>query len=85
MLLHALDEYAIVTLAIIVLILIAVWRKKASLQELRKQHNIIAVIFVVALIFKLYAITAEMGDPADFGDEIQVLITLILALLNRFL
>jgi len=40
---------------------------------------------VVALIFKLYAITAEIGDPADFGGEIPVLITLILALLNRFL
>ncbi len=82
---HAVDEIGIVTVSIIVLILIAVWRKKVALPELKKQHNIIAALFVVALVFKLYAFTVEMNDPQDFGDEIPILIGLILTVLNRFL
>ena len=81
---HAVDEIGIVTISIIVLILIAVWRKKTTLTELKKQHNIITVLFVVALLFKLYAFTVELTDPQDFGDEIPVLVGIILTLLNRF-
>jgi drug/metabolite transporter (DMT)-like permease len=82
---HALDDFAIVALSIIVLILIAVWRKKVTLSELKKQHNIITILFVVMLIFKLYAVTVEMNDPQDFGDEIPSLIGIVLTLLNRVL
>jgi uncharacterized membrane protein YozB (DUF420 family) len=82
---HVLDEIAIVSLSIIVLILIAAWRKKVTLQDLKKQHNIIAMLFAIMLIFKLYAITVEIGDPEDFGDEIPILIGLILTLLNTVL
>lgn len=82
---HAIDEIGIVTISIIVLIMIAVWRKKITLSDLRKQHNIITVLFVIALLFKLYAFTVEINDPSDFGDEIPVLIGLILTLLNRFM
>jgi phosphoglycerol transferase MdoB-like AlkP superfamily enzyme len=81
---HAIDEIGIVTISVIVLILILVWRKKITLTELKKQHNIIAALFVIALLFKLYAFTVEINDPQDFGDEIPVLIGLILTLLNRF-
>lgn len=72
-------------LSVIALILIVVWRKKHSLAELKKQHNILTILFVVAVIFKLYAFPVEMNDPEDFGNEIPVLILLILTLLNRFL
>jgi phosphoglycerol transferase MdoB-like AlkP superfamily enzyme len=81
---HAIDEMGIVTISIIVLILIAIWRKKTTLAELKRQHNIITILFVVALLFKLYAFTVEINDPQDFGDEIPVLIGIILTLLNRF-
>lgn len=84
MFLHALDEYAIVTLSIIALALLIAWRNKQSLAALKKQNNIVLVLFVIALIFKLYAFTVEANDPADFGDEIPVAIGLILVLLNRF-
>lgn len=82
--LHALDEYAIVTLSIISIILLVAWRNKQSLSELKKQNNIILVLFVIALIFKLYAFTVEANDPMDFGDEIPVAIGLILVIANRF-
>jgi len=40
------------------------------LSELRSQHNVIAVLFVIALLFKIYGIVVESGHPDDFGDEI---------------
>ncbi len=83
--LHALDEYAIVAISIIAVILLIAWRKKQSLAELKKQHNIILVLFLIALAFKLYAFPVEMSDPMDFGDEIPVLIGLLLTIGNRFL
>jgi hypothetical protein len=82
--LHALDEYAIVAISILVIILLLAWRNKQSLAELKKQHNIIFALFVVALVFKLYAFTVEASDPMDFGDEIPVAIGLILTLANKF-
>jgi hypothetical protein len=50
MFLHAIDDYAMVALAIIGLLGFAMWRNKLSLPELRKQNNIFAALFVVALI-----------------------------------
>ena len=84
MFLHALDDYAIFALAIIALILIVAWRNKQSLTELKRQNNIITVLFVVALIFKLYGTIVEIGDPTDFGDEIPLIIAFVLTIANRF-
>ena len=84
MFLHALDEYAIIALSVVVIILIVLWRSKQSLVELKKQHNIIMAIFVVALVFKIYGLIVEANDPSDFGDEIPVFILLVLTIVNRF-
>ncbi len=83
--LHVLDEYAIVSLSVIALILVLVWRSNKDLPKLKLQNNIILVLFVIALAFKLFGIMVEANDPADFGDEIPITIGLILTLLNRFL
>ncbi len=83
--LHALDEYVIFALVVIAAILFVIWRKKQSLSELKKQHNIIWILFVVALVFKVYAIYVEAADPTDFGNEIPIFILLILTLVNRFI
>jgi hypothetical protein len=83
--LHALDEYVILTLAVVAIVLIVVFRKKVSLAELRKQHNILLVLFIIALIFKINAIMVESADPSDFGDEIPIFILLVLTIVNRFL
>ena len=84
MFLHALDDYAMVALAVIAILGFALWRNKLSLTELKKQNNIFAALFVVALIFKLYGTVAEIGDPTDFGDEIPLLIAFVLTVGNRF-
>ena len=82
---HALDEYIFISIAAVVLILIAVMWKKTTVDELRKQHNYITGLFFIVLIFQLYAFPAETGDAADFGNEIPSLVGIILILLNRVL
>ncbi len=83
-LLHAIDDYAIITLSIITILIIAVWWKKQSLGELRRQHNIILIIWIVALLFQIFAFVQEINDPEDFGNEIPSLILILLILINRF-
>lgn len=81
---HVVDEYALVGISIIALIYLAVSWKKNTLPELKMQHNILLVLFIMALIIQLYAIPIEISDPMDFGNDIPVLILLILLLANRF-
>jgi hypothetical protein len=42
------------------------------------------VLFVIMLVFKIFAFTQEMSDPTDFGDEIPLLIVLVLAVIQKF-
>ena len=81
---HALDEYAIFTLSIAVLLLLVVWRKKRTLADLMMQLNVFEVLFLIMLAFKIFAFTQEMSDPTDFGDEVPLFIVLIFALIQRF-
>ena len=80
----ALDDYGLVGLSILALVLVGVWRSRRSLSELRSQNNIIVVLFVIALLFKIYGVVVESGHPDDFGDEIPGLLILIVTVLNRF-
>lgn len=81
---NALDDYAIFTIGVVSLVYLLTQRKKTSLAELKKQNKIILILFVIALIFQIYAIPTELSDAQDFGNEIPVLILLVLALLNKF-
>lgn len=81
---HVFDDVAIFWLSVIVLLVIAISRKKVSIKELAMQHNVITVLFVAALLIQIAAIFIEMSDPADFGNEIPTLILIILAIANRF-
>jgi hypothetical protein len=80
----ALDDFVLVGLSILALVVLVVWRNRRSLSELRSQHNVIAVLFVIALLFKIYGIVVESGHPDDFGDEIPGLLILVITILNRF-
>jgi len=84
MFLHALDEYALIGLSIVVILLVVAWRKKRTLSDLKMQLNIYEVLFLIMLIFKIFAFTQEIGDPTDFGNEPPLLILLILTLIQRF-
>jgi uncharacterized membrane protein len=79
-----LDDFGLVGLSILSLAFLAVWRNRRSLKELRSQHNIIAALFVIAVLFKIYGIAVETGHSEDFGNEIPGLIILLIVVLNRY-
>jgi cytochrome bd-type quinol oxidase subunit 2 len=85
MLAHALDDYAILAISIVALLVIGVMWKKQSLAGLRKQHNILLALLIVALVFQIYAFIAESNDPTDLGNEYPSLTILILMLINKFI
>jgi len=47
-----------------------------------KQRKIITILYLIALAFQLYGIPTEISDAEDFGNEIPVMILIILNLLN---
>ena len=81
---NALDDYAIWGIGVVSLIYLYSQRKKTSAAELRKQLKVVFVLFLVALAFQLYAIPTEISDAVDFGNEIPVLILILLSLANCF-
>ena len=82
--LHALDDYAIVSISIVVVAFIALSWNKQSLEALRRQHTIIVGLFLLALGFQIFAFVQEINDPPDFGNEIPSLTLLALVFANRF-
>jgi hypothetical protein len=82
--LHAVDEYVIWTLSLILIIYFIVNWKKKSPSDLHKQNTFATVLFAIALVFKIIAIPLEIADPPDFGNEIPVLILMIFMMINRF-
>ena len=84
MIAHSLDDYAILAISIVALLVIGVMWKKQSLAGLRKQHNIVLVFLIVALVFQIYGFIAESNDPTDLGNEFPSLTILILMLINKY-
>ena len=79
-----LDDLGLVGISILSLALLGIWWNRRSLKELRSQHNIIAILFVIAVLFKIFGIVVEMDHPDDFGNEIPGLIILLIVIFNRF-
>jgi len=85
MIAHSLDDYAILAISIVALLVIGAMWKIQSLAGLSKQHNILLVLLIVALAFQIYAFIAESNDPTDLGNEYPSLTILVLILINKFL
>jgi len=85
MLAHSLDDYAILAISLVALLVIGAMWKKQSLTGLRKQHNILLVLLIVALVFQIYGFIAESNDPTDLGNEFPSLTILVLMLINKFI
>ena len=84
MLAHALDDYAILVISVVgLLVIVAMW-KKQSLAGLKKQHNILLVLLIVALVFQIYGFIAESNDPTDLGNEFPSVTILLLMIVNKF-
>jgi peptidoglycan/LPS O-acetylase OafA/YrhL len=84
MIAHSLDDYAILAISIIAFLVIGAMWKKQSLTGLRRQHNILLALLIVALVFQIYAFIAESNDPTDLGNEYPSLTILVLMLINKF-
>jgi hypothetical protein len=82
---HALDDYAILAISIVALLVVGGMWKKQSLAALRKQHNILLGLLIVALAFQIYGFIAESNDPTDLGNEFPSLTILVLMLINKFI
>ena len=85
MLAHSLDDYAILVISIIGLLVIGAMWKKQSLAGLKKQHNILLVLLIVALVFQIYGFIVESNDPTDLGNEYPSLTILLLMIVNKFI
>jgi len=82
---HSLDDYAILVISIVALLVIGTMWKKQSFAALRKQHNILLVLLIVAIIFQIYGFIAESSDPTDLGNEFPSMTILVLMLINKFI
>lgn len=80
---HAVDDFGIAALSLIAILYVAASRKHVDLKALVAQNNIVVALFVIALLFQIYGLVVE-GGTNDFGDEIPVLIGLIITIANRF-
>lgn len=80
---HAFDDIAIAILSLIAVIYLIISWKRVSLKGLLRQNNNLFILFVIVLIVQIIGIIIEAGT-ADFGDEIPVLIGIIITLANRF-
>ncbi len=80
---HAVDEIGIAVLSLIALIYLAVSWRKTGVEAITTQNNVLFAFFVLMLLFQIYGIVVEAGTN-DFGNEIPVLIGIVLALVNRF-
>src|SRR5437879_9711942 len=54
MLAHSLDDYAILAISIVALLVIGVMWKKQYLAGIRKEHNILLALLGVAFVFCIY-------------------------------
>lgn len=82
--LHVVDDYADVALAVVALVVLAIWWKRKSFKNIRLTNNLMTVLAVLMLLATVFAITQEMGDPEDFGNEIPTLLFAIFMVVNRF-
>lgn len=83
-LLHVVDDYADILIAVVALAITFIWWKRNSLSALRKLNNILAVFAVLLILATIFAITQEINDPTDFGNEIPTLFFGVAMLINRF-
>jgi len=80
---HSVDDFGIALMSLIAIVYLAVSWKHIEINELLTQNNVVFVLFVVALLFQIYGLFVEAGTY-DFGDEIPVLLGLVITLANRF-
>ncbi len=78
---HAVDETGLAAVSIAILIYLALSARRNSTKEIAVQRLVILALVVAAIAFQVYGLFVEFGTE-DFGDDIPVLIGLVLMLIN---
>ena len=85
MLTHAFDDISIVALSAIAVIIILATMKNRSLAKLKQMNNVLVVLAVVFLVLVFVAISIEINDPNDIGDDFPKVFIAAAMILNRFI
>ena len=78
---HAVDDIGLVVLSAIMLLYIAVSRNKKSTEDLATQRLVLLGFVILMIVVQVYGLFVEAGTN-DFGDDIPVLIGLVLMAIN---
>ena len=78
---HAGDEIWLVVLSAIILLYMAVSRNKKSAKDFNTQRLVLIGLVILMIAAQAYGLFVEAGTE-DFGDDIPVLIGLVLMLIN---
>ncbi len=81
---HAIDDYALLALSIVAVVLIITMRRVDSLEELRRLDRFLLIITIILVGFIVFGVTQEYKDPEDFANEPGQLMLLITLIVNRF-
>ncbi|MCL5433562.1 MAG: hypothetical protein M1538_01105 [Candidatus Marsarchaeota archaeon] len=78
---HAVDEIGLVILSAIMLLYILISRSKKSTKDFATQRLVLLCFIILMIAVQVYGLFVEAGTN-DFGDDIPVLIGLVLMLIN---
>ena len=78
---HAVDEIGLVAVSLIMLAFIALTWSRRNAKDFATQRLVLLVLVVIGIAVQVYGLFAEQST-ADFGDDIPVLIGLVLMLIN---
>jgi glucose uptake protein GlcU len=81
---HSFDDIAVVAISAIAVILILATLKKRSLPQLKRMNNILTILGVLFLIMTFVAISIEINDANDIGDDFPKIFIAAAMLVNRF-
>jgi len=82
---YTVDDFALVVLGVIVLLIYLAGRNKTSVGDMKRHTNIFFAILLVASIIKVAWLFIELGDVDAVGDDMSVWFFLAATIANRVL
>ena len=82
---YFIDELGLLIGSLIIVIIFAAMWNKTSDKDLEKQLDSALFITTIMIILKMYGYIIELHNPIALGDEIPVLIGVIIMLFSRFI
>ena len=82
---YFIDELGLLIGSLIIVIIFAAMWDKTSGKDLEKQLDSALFITTIMIILKMYGYIIELHNPIALGDEIPVLIGVIIMLFSRFI